>query len=223
MNSAETSDLLVTILKIHKFTRIDMNIFALICMKLKDNKTGKIELTYDEIREKGDYRGKDKKGFLEDIKRINRKLMEINITKETPEGNFETFSIFKRFSINPSEQKVIIKVKKKWIYLLDEFVKDFSSIEVNEFILLKNRYSKSLYRQLHRYRGIGEHICSMDSFRKIMDIPDYYTTKNIMNKVIIPSIKELKDKKFFDKLEVESLHEEKVGRPVKAYKFVFAF
>lgn len=74
---------------------------------------------------------------------------------------------------------------------------------------------------LKQYRSTGHYEVNIEEFKKIMDYPETYTSKYIMDKIIKPSVDELDNKSYFQKLQCESKYAHKRGKPVIGYIFTF--
>lgn len=202
------------------FTATDFNFLMVLCYKLRNENISKITISFEELREKTGYKQTSISKFVSDLKRMNKKLMEIT-------GSFRTkskiimFVLFPTFEIDIENQLVNISVNQDFTFILNELVKNFTHCELMEFIELESKYSKNLYRLLKQYRGTGRYEAGIEEFKKIMEYPDSYEIKYVINKIIKPSVNELNKKSYFQDLKCEPKYARKRGRPVTGYIFTF--
>ena len=117
-----------------------------------------------------------------------------------------------------------IRVNDEFLYLFNDFVGDYTTMDIKESVSLSSSYSKCIYKMLRRFRNMPKPmwVVSLDDFKTFVDVPEGYSMGNINQRVLEPSIKELSE--FFPNLKVEKLYSEssKKGRPsVSSLKFTF--
>ena len=218
MNEIVKYDNYMNNLRFKGFTTIDFNFLMVLCNKLRDKDLSEIVLSFEELRLKTGYKQTSIDKFVADLERMNKKLMEITCNLKT-ETKIIMFVLFPTFEIDLDNQILVVSVNKKFKFILNELIKNFTRFELNEFINLDSKYAKSLYRLLKQFRNTGRYEVSMDRFREVMDIPESYTNRDVMSKVITISFKEL-DYHFKD-LKCEPKYARKRGKPVLGYVFTF--
>ncbi len=67
----------------------------------------------------------------------------------------------------------------------------YTSFNLLEFQRVRGKYAKTLYRLLKQYKSTGILSVEWSQFRELLDIPKDYKMRNIDQKVLTPSIKEL--------------------------------
>ncbi|MCQ2863641.1 replication initiation protein, partial [Helicobacter pylori] len=67
----------------------------------------------------------------------------------------------------------------------------YTSFNLLEFQRVRGKYAKTLYRLLKQYKSTGILSVEWSQFRELLDIPKDYEMRNIDQKVLTPSIKEL--------------------------------
>ena len=205
-------------LRFKSFTTTDFNFLMVLCNKLRDKDVSEIVLSFEELRLKTGYKQTSINKFVNDLERMNKKLMEITCSLKT-ESKIIMFVLFPTFEIDIDKQMLIVSVNKKFKFILNELIKNFTRFELNEFIELDSKYTKSLYRLLKQYRSTGCYEVDVTKFREVMDIPKSYTNRDIMSKVISMSLKELNC--HFENLQCETKYARKRGKPVIGYIFTF--
>ena len=153
---------------------------------------------------------------------LRKKVNELYAYDDVENKIFKTFTIFSRLEYDYGNHKVLCKIDETFAWLLNDLGKGnpFTSFEYERFFMLTTKHSKNLYRQLMQWKTRGDMYISLDDFRFIFGLSDKYSPRDIMAKVIKPSLKELLEKKYFAKLEcVPSTH----GKGGKVYGYNFYF
>lgn len=218
MNEIVKYDNYMNNLKFKSFTTTDFNFLMVLCNKLRDKSVSEIVLSFEELRLKTGYKQTSVNKFVDDLERMNKKLMEITCSLKT-ESKIIMFVLFPTFEIDLNKQTLTISVNEKFSFILNELVKNFTRFELNEFIELDSKYTKSLYRLLKQYRSTGHYEVAVEKFREVMDIPQSYTNRDVMSKVIKMSLKELDF--HFKNLQCEPKYARKRGKPIIGYIFTF--
>lgn len=154
--------------------------------------------------------------FVEDLKRMNEKLMKITCALKT-DTEIIMFVLFPTFAIN--KQTLTVSVNERFRFILNELVKNFTRFDLQEFVTLESKYSKSLYRLLKQYRTTGKYETEVNDFRLKMDCPESYNNKHFMQNIINPALKNLQG--YFQNLQCEPKYAHKRGNPVLGYIFTF--
>ncbi|MGH1670611.1 replication initiation protein, partial [Enterococcus faecalis] len=95
---------------------------------------------------------------------------------------------------------------------------EFSRFELSAFTSIRSTYAKTLFRLLMQYRSTGYYVVSIEDFRELLDIPEYYQMGNIDQKVLKPAMKELHN--YFENLEVTKIKAKK-GNKIAKLEFTF--
>ena len=207
-------------LKFTGFTVTDFNFLLTLCSRLKDKGTNEVNFSFTELRTLTNYKKSNSiKQFVEDLKRMNEKLMKItcSLKKET---EIIMFVLFPTFAINLNKQTLTVSVNERFRFILNELIKNFTRFDLQEFVTLESKYSKSLYRLLKQYRVTGKYEIEVNDFRSKMDCPESYNNKQFMQNIINPALKNLQN--YFQELNCETKYARKRGKPVTGYIFTFA-
>ena len=218
MNEIVKYDNYMNNLKFTGFTATDFNFLMLLCSKMRDKDTTEMTIFFEELWLKIGYTQHPIKQFVSDLERMNDKLMKITCKLKT-ETRIIMFVLFPTFDINLENQTLTVCVNEKFKFILNELIKNFTRFDLNEFVKLDSKYSKSLYRLLKQFKSTGKLQISLEDFRRRMDILASYTNKDVMSKVINPSLKELQD--YFTNLDCTVQYANKRGKPVTGYLFTF--
>lgn len=218
MNEVVKYDSYMNSLKFTGFTTTDFNFLMLLCSKMRDKDTTELSISFDELRLKTAYTRTSIQKFRADLERMNEKLMRVTCKLKT-ETKTIMFVLFPTFEIDIEKQELIVAVNEKFKFILNELIKNFTRFDLNEFVKLDSKYSKSLYRLLKQFKSTGKLEINLDEFRMKMDIPSTYTNRDVMSKVINPVLAELKN--YFQNLQCTVKYEHKRGKPVSGYIFIF--
>lgn len=205
-------------LRLKGFGHNDLNMFMALCSRMKGKGTEEMNFDFDEIKEITKYTQTSNSVFINDLRRMNRKLMSINCEIEK-ENIITAFVLFPTFEIDTLKQTLSVSVNEKFIFVLNDLIGNFTRFELEEFVSLESKYSKSLYRLLKQFRGTGTLKISVEDFREKMDVPDSYSNKYIMDKIIKPSMTELEN--VFKNLICNVIKAKTKGAPVIAYEFTY--
>lgn len=206
-------------LNFYNLSAQDSNIFMVLCSKMRDKGTEKVTFTYQEIRELAKIKIHSNDDFINALKRMNKRLSEVNCTIET-ETDIDSFNLFPTFRISKLNQTLTVSINPDFKYLLNDITNNFTRFELKEFVSLKSKYTKSLYRILKQYRSTGARYMDIKDIREKLDVPEKYENRRIMNLIIKPSIDDLRELDSFKDLKCIAKRAEH-GRNVIGYTFYF--
>lgn len=196
----------------------ELDILFSIVSVMKDKDTETIELSFEKLRELSNYKQTSNTVFVKDIRTTYKKLLNTSFSFEPKKGVYTEFVLFTEYTVDTNKQTVKIAVNTKFKEVLNVLANNFTRFELVEFTNLNGTYSKQLFKLLKQWKTTGEYTIEINEFRRLMDIPSYYRMSNIDQKVLKPSIKELRNIKDFEYLTVTKI---KKGRAVD--KLVFEF
>ena len=179
---------------LRNFSSEELNLLVTFFHKLKEKGTDVIEYSFYELKklimlEKN----MTVKEFTNTIMNVNKKLLSLNYTYRE-NNTIVQMAIFKTFKINLDEQILMISLNEDFRFLLNDFNKEWTRFELEEFVNLKSSYVKEFYRRMKQFRKTGFWRCSIDEFRYLMDIPENYKITNIDIRVLKPIMRELGEK-----------------------------
>ena len=179
---------------LRNFSSEELNLLVTFFHKLKEKGTDVIEYSFYELKklimlEKN----MTVKEFTNTIMNVNKKLLSLNYTYRE-NTTIVQMAIFKTFKINLDEQILMISLNEDFRFLLNDFNKEWTRFELEEFVNLKSSYVKEFYRRMKQFRKTGFWRCSIYEFRYLMDIPENYKITNIDTRVLKPIMRELGEK-----------------------------
>lgn len=187
------------------FTDAEIKLFFAICSKLKYKGTDEITFTFDQLKElTNEKQHYTTAQYAELIQSMYSKLIHLTYTYSDGENDIVgEFNLFEGYERSLNEKTITISVTKKFSFLFNELIAQFTRFELEEFVNLRGIYPKLLYRQLKQWRMVGHWSVPFDEFRRLMNVPDSYATKDITRRIIEPSVKKLSELKSFDDLKWE--------------------
>ncbi|WP_187837444.1 replication initiation protein, partial [Helicobacter pylori] len=109
----------------------------------------------------------------------------------------ENYMLFSRCKIElnkPSKdlKYLEIQLNDNYQYLLNNLgMGQYTSFNLLEFQRVRGKYAKTIYRLLKQYKSTGILSVEWGQFRELLDIPKDYEMRNIDQKILTPSLKEL--------------------------------
>lgn len=204
---------------LRNFTAVEMDLLFSIMSQMRDKGTTEIKFNFADLKYLSNYKKETAiKSFLNDLEKTYDKLIQLNIKIGAP-GEFTKFVFFTEYSISEKSKTIKIAVNQKFTHLINELTGNFTRFELDEVVRLKSSYSKSCYRLLKQYRKTGYFYINIETFRQLLDIPDYYKMGNVDQTVLMPIKKELPQ--YFKKLSIKKIKSSRDKRKVEALEFRF--
>ncbi len=139
----------------------------------------------------------------------------------------ENYMLFSRCKIElnkPSKdlKYLEIQLNDNYQYLLNNLgMGQYTSFNLLEFQRVRGKYAKTLYRLLKQYKSTGILSVEWTQFRELLDIPKDYEMRNIDQKVLTPSLKELRKIYPFEHLSYKKERKSHDKRKVTHIDFYF--
>ena len=116
------------------------------------------------------------------------------------------------YKIDTDNEYVEIAVDEHLAYLLNDFEKNYTSMELFEHASMPSTYSKAVYKKLRQFRNQEKPFwkVSYQEFRDYLNIPNSYASNNIDQSIMPQIIKD--NSKYFNNLKVEKYYEKPKGR-----------
>lgn len=198
-----------------QFKEKELDLFFSICFKVKELGNKEIEIPFEELKKLSNYSNRNLNRFIKDLESTYDKMLSLNIKIIYSEIDFEKFNLFNSYEVLGSEKKIIIQVSKKFEYLLNKLIGNYTKFDLIEFVSLKSIYSKNLFKLLKQWESKREKLYSLEEFKKILNVPNY-TTTDFNRRVLKPIMEELPQ--YFSNLKLEKI---KTGKKVTSLKFTW--
>ncbi|MFT2747915.1 replication initiation protein [Helicobacter pylori] len=214
-NPTPCKDLVVTTPKDNTYTTYHNNTNKVNLGKLSEREANLLFAIFQKLKDQGNtlirFEPQDLKRML-NIDISNERLSEVVVKlwdsiktadfwkiSETETSIIkENYMLFSRCKIElnkPSKdlKYLEIQLNDNYQYLLNNLgMGQYTSFNLLEFQRVRGKYAKTLYRLLKQYKSTGILSIKWDQFRELLDIPKDYEMPNIDQKVLTPSLKELK-------------------------------
>ncbi|WP_154410699.1 replication initiation protein [Helicobacter pylori] len=139
------------------------------------------------------------KNLLDNIGGANFWIIREHVENGEIYEDHTSYMLFKQFEIRihkPTQtiEYLDVQLNDNYQYLLNNLGMDgqYTSFKLLEFQRVRGKYAKTLYRLLKQYKSTGILSVEWTQFRELLDIPKDYKMENIDQKVLTPSLKELK-------------------------------
>lgn len=94
----------------------------------------------------------------------------------------------------------------------------YTILDLNEYVQLRNKYAKELYRLLRQFRHTGSLVIKKEDFLNIISPPKAYNEYDTIRETILPAIEA--NKKYFESLKMINFTKNGNGLP-NVLKFTF--
>lgn len=202
--------------------KIEMDILFTICSKITKNKSMSAEMSFEELKEKAFLTEKRYvwESAIKKFSSLADKILSIKFVI-TKEKSFDMMTLFNRFTADEKEQKMIVELNPCFAHYLFDIPEKigFSRFELEQFIFLKSKYSKTLFRHLLQ-NFTGKWIVEIKKLKKILDFPKSYTAGKVLQYIqkILP---ELESTGYFSNIELDYTTYNRQGRPIKDIIFSY--
>ncbi len=139
------------------------------------------------------------KNLLDNIGGANFWIIREHVENGEVYEDHTNYMLFKQFEIRihkPTQtiEYLDVQLNDNYQYLLNNLGMggQYTSFKLLEFQRVRGKYAKTLYRLLKQYKSTGILSVEWTQFRELLDIPKDYKMENIDQKVLTPSLKELK-------------------------------
>lgn len=207
---------------LNSLDKIEQDILFTICSRFTHLKKEQILMTFDELRERA-FLSERRYDYGENIKKLQslgQKITNIKFTV-TNGDDVKTMALFPTLSANVGTKEIFVRINPDFVtYLYDIPEKiGFSLYELQQFIYLKSKYSKTLFRFLVQ-NFQGKWTIGIDELRKKLGFPDSYTPGKVIQRIkeIIP---ELENTGYFSNIEIDYTTKNVQGRPIKDVIFTY--
>lgn len=133
------------------------------------------------------------------------------------DGIYTREHLFSRYHF-PSKNEVEIVLSNELTNQLITKDSNYTIIELDEYVSLKKKYSKELYRLLRQFRHSGILIIKKEDLLRFLNPPKKYNEYEFIRKVLDPSI--IENSPFFEGLKFSNLESKRNSLP-NVCKFTF--
>lgn len=207
---------------LNKLDKIEQDILFTMCSRITKNKKLEAEMTFAELQEKA-FLSERKYSLDKSIQKLSSlgdKIVKIIFTVSNDKDIIK-MPMFALFHASQEKENISVRLNSEFAHYLFDIPEKigFSKFELEQFIFLKSKYTKTLFRfLLQNYKG--KWIISFNNFREIMDFPKSYGNGRVLNytKKLLPEIEETG---YFSNIEMDYTTFNKQGRPIKDIIFSY--
>ncbi|PUD23534.1 replication initiation protein, partial [Helicobacter pylori] len=168
------------------------------------------------------------KNLLDNIGGANFWIIREHVENGEIYEDHTSYMLFKQFDIRihkPTQtiEYLEVQLNDSYHYLLNNLGMggQYTSFKLLEFQKIRGKYAKTLYRLLKQYKSTGILSVEWTQFRELLDIPKDYKMENIDQKVLTPSLKELRKIYPFEHLSYKKERKSHDRRKVTHIDFYF--
>ncbi|MCQ2808489.1 replication initiation protein [Helicobacter pylori] len=168
------------------------------------------------------------KNLLDNISGANFWIIREHVENGEVYEDHTSYMLFKQFEIRihkPTQtiEYLDVQLNDSYQYLLNNLGMggQYTSFKLLEFQRVRGKYAKTLYRLLKQYKSTGILSVEWSQFREILDIPKDYKMENIDQKVLTPSLKELRKIYPFEHLSYKKERKSHDKRKITHIDFYF--
>ena len=194
-------------LNITEFKELEQNLLFGILVNCRDKQSVDFEIQADDLKRFVDRTNATQEQLFKLVDDLATKFFKLDFTriKECPDGSKEKeiYNLFSRFTMkyygkndkdpNARLEKIILRVNSDFAYLINEFTGDFTQFELEEFLYLRGKYTKILYRLLKGIRTTGYYIKKWQDFKDLMGIPESMSQNMIETRILKPCVEKLSE------------------------------
>lgn len=214
----------LNLVRLDKWTSEQMNFFFAVCAKAKNHGTETMRFSFKELKSLSLYTNREFDRFYDIISDLEIKVMNLQFVKkvETSESlDQKSCHLFDTFHMHLDKKTrdgyVEVKVGSEFENILNRFDQlNFTQFELYEFVQLKSKYAKQLFRLVKQWRTIGYHEWKKEEFITLMAIPNTYGTDAIQRRVLKPAENEIK--KFIPNFKIRPIKKKTKGSPIIGYR-----
>lgn len=196
----------------------EMNLLFTILARLKNNSIKTLTLNTDDLKELSQYADEHKQSWDNIMESVSNKIINLKYRYED-ENVYEVMVLFSKFKVDKTNKIIEVGVTNNFEYVLNQLQANFTTYELQEFVSIKSKYAKTMYRLLKQWRTVGQKRYEINQFRLLLGIPKSYGITNITKNVI--KYIELELPQYFKDLKVKPIKENRKGNPVVAYEFTW--
>lgn len=173
------------------FNAVHLDMLMAIASRLRDKGTNEVTFTFAELRDLIHVKQKtSNREFMNTLFEMNSRLLACN-SMIVVDGVYIQFPLFSGFETDPEKQTLLVALNERFAFLVNDVTANFTRFELEQFTSLRSTYSKECYRRLKQYRQTGVWKVSLEDFRRLLDVPETYSTTNFNKKVLKPILEEL--------------------------------
>ena len=122
---------------------------------------------------------------------------------------------------NGKLKELKIKINPDFAYLINDVRKNYTEYDLQEFLSIKGKYTRTLYQNLKKFRSTGILRVKWENFLDLMGISETYKSGDIDKRILKPSVKALTGT--FQNIMYTKIKQKGRGRGGKVVAIEFVF
>lgn len=207
---------------LNKLDKIEQDILFTMCSQLTTEKRMETAITFSDLRRKAFFteRNYNWNTSIDKIRSLGEKITSLKFVIDK-EKSFAVMPLFSKFWADDESQNITVKLNSEFAHYLFDIPEKigFTRFELEQFIFLKSKYAKTLFRfLLQNYKG--KWIVGFEDLKEILGFPQSYGANMIIKKIksIIP---ELENTGYFSNVELDYTKYNLRGSPIKDVIFTY--
>ncbi|MGY3767094.1 replication initiation protein [Vagococcus vulneris] len=192
---------------------VEMDLFFAVCSQAKETNSLTVRMDLDKVRRISGQYTQSLDRFMAFIEQMNDNIQGTSMKVKT-DSYVESYALFTYYKIDNND--LVVDVNPRLAHVINNIKSDFTQYELDEFVNINSKYTKTIFRQLKQFKDTGLYIVSMDKFKFLLDVPKSYRMTDIDRQILNPSLSELSN--IFENLKLEKI---KSGRKISKLKFTF--
>lgn len=212
-------------------TSTEQNCLYALFHKLKDKGGDIIEISKKELIALTGFKKGGERSFEDYILTAIGTLQNLKLRNTVDNKIITQFTIFPKLQYDREKEMMSVKVAQDFEPYINNLGGDFTNFTLEEFVSVKGKYAKTLYRRLKQYNSLGVAILDFDELVKQMGIPESYSTSKIDSIILKPAMNELSEdpkepslfpsEKPFENLKYEKIKKKSRGGKIEKLKFTW--
>ena len=213
------------------FTAFDFNLFMCLCFAANAKNNLKIKVSFKDLEflmgksEKNQKIDKNPKRLFKQFDKFSEKATKTIVKVVESDGKYNTNTytgFFDFIKVYEREKVIIIQFNELMVSILNNFVDNYTQLELKQYCELKSKYSKQLYALLmgNLYKNKVLRV-ERDNLIKYLSMQNLkLTQESDLAKILDECITSLKSKSLFSYLKVEKEYSTSKNKII-AYNFIY--
>ena len=186
----------------------EIDIFNAICIKLRNEGSRVIKISFGELKALSNYTHRSKERFFGDVSNVCANILTIRVKAQIDENRVIGTTVFSKYDLNSDNEELYIKLNDDFLHLFNNLNNNLTVFNIEESYNLNSKYSKIQYKNLKEDSNKGEYVENYGEFKEKMNATNMKPI-DITRRILKPIENELG--KVFDGFQ---LIKEKNGREI---------
>lgn len=197
-------------LSLGNFNELEQNLLMGILYNVKNKGDLEVRMDFQDVMSCVHKRKNiTKKELLELVLNLRNNFFKLDFKVIKRQGTLKAevyYNLFSKFEIWVDEienlerqilenefSHLILKVNPDFLYIVNQLTEKYTQYELEEFLYLRGKYAKNLYRLLKQFRTSGEYYATWQDFKDKMGIPNSQSTSQIERDILKPCVEKLSE------------------------------